>query len=300
MAIQLRPYTAQPFFTKDYEKVRNFLISLNQKSLLMPHFVWARWEWMITHGGLNQTVLDRIGLWEDDGMLIALATYESSLGDGYFCVDPRYAHLKQHMLDYASEFLSKDGKLRVLIDNTDREFQRIAQARGFYPTQAKEEVAVAEIDERLSYKLPKGYSVHSMADGWDFYRYDRVMWRGFNHAGDPRQTDEEIACRKQMLSSPMIRPELVLAIKGPDGGYVSHCGTWYRPGDSYAYVEPAATDPDFRNKGFGRAAVLEAVRRCGNLGAKRVLVGSSQQFYYRIGFAPAFTGTFWEKNDIFG
>ena len=36
------------------------------------------------------------------------------------------------------------------------------------------------------------------------------------------------------------------------------------------------------------------VHACGLLGAKQALVGSSQQFYYQIGFRPHATSTFWE------
>jgi len=68
---------------------------------------------------------------------------------------------------------------------------------------------------------------------------------------------------------------------------------WYAPGDSYAFVEPVATDPDYRLMGFGRAVVLETVKRCGRMGARIALVGSSQQFYYSIGFYPIYTGTWW-------
>jgi predicted N-acetyltransferase YhbS len=80
----------------------------------------------------------------------------------------------------------------------------------------------------------------------------------------------------------------------PDGEFVSYCGMWYEPGTGYALVEPVATDPRYRRMGLGRAAVLEAVRRCGVLGARQAFVGSSQQFYYSIGFYPCCNETFWE------
>jgi predicted N-acetyltransferase YhbS len=47
--------------------------------------------------------------------------------------------------------------------------------------------------------------------------------------------------------------------------------------------------------GLGRAAVLEGLRRCAKLGAKRAFVGSSQQFYYNIGFRPYTSNTWWER-----
>ena len=147
----------------------------------------------------------------------------------------------------------------------------------------------------MSISLPDGYSFISLADDWNWLQYNRVMWRGFNHEGRANHDDKTISERRQMLSSPMIIPELVVAVVAPDGNYVSHCGMWYQPGDFYCLVEPVATDPEYRKMGFGKAVVLEAIRRCGTLGAKQAVVNSSQQFYYNIGFYPIYTGTWWEQ-----
>ncbi|NCB35659.1 MAG: hypothetical protein EOM58_06410 [Clostridia bacterium] len=47
------------------------------------------------------------------------------------------------------------------------------------------------------------------------------------------------------------------------------------------------------DKALGAGRDLEGVRRCGLRGARRALVGSSQQFYYSIGFRPLNTYTWW-------
>ena len=60
-------------------------------------------------------------------------------------------------------------------------------------------------------------------------------------------------------------------------------------------MEPVATDPDYRGMGLGRAVVSEALRRCGELGAKQAVVGYGQQFYYNMGFYPIFSVTYWEN-----
>lgn len=295
MSITFRNYSTEPLFTEDYRKVREFLIRINRTKLVTPHYTWGRWEWMTTHGGLDRSGLGKIGLWEDSSEIVAIVTYDCRLGEAFFCIDEAYTHLKPDMLKYARKNFAKDGKFQALIGDNDRDFQRVAISQGFRPTQRKEHYAVIDINDSLTYTLPDGFSIVSMADDWDYYKYDRVMWRGFNHEGPPPQTDEDIACRRQMLSSPAIIPEVVISVAAPDGRYVSHCGMWYMPGDDYAYVEPVATDPDFRNMGFGKAAVLEGVIRCGKLGAKQAIVGSSQQFYYSIGFYPIHTETGWEQ-----
>jgi GNAT superfamily N-acetyltransferase len=82
-------------------------------------------------------------------------------------------------------------------------------------------------------------------------------------------------------------------VKAPNGDYASYCGTWYDKDTDYAYIEPACTDPLYRKIGCAKAAVYEAIKRCGKLGAKRAYVISSQQFYYNIGFYPVETYTWW-------
>ena len=44
-------------------------------------------------GGRDQENLSKIGLWEDDGNLVAPATYECPLGEGFLCVDEAYVHI---------------------------------------------------------------------------------------------------------------------------------------------------------------------------------------------------------------
>ena len=62
-----------------------------------------------------------------------------------------------------------------------------------------------------------------------------------------------------------------------------------------ALVEPVVTEPAYRKMGLGKASVLEGIKRCGELGAIRALVGSLQQFYYNIGFRPYATSTWWKE-----
>ena len=91
---------------------------------------------------------------------------------------------------------------------------------------------------------------------------------------------------------------LKLAVVSPDNHFVSFCGMWYDTATDYALIEPVATDPDYRGKGLAQAAVLEGIRRVKNMGAKRVFVGSNQQFYYSIGLFPYKKSTMWKKQKL--
>lgn len=250
---------------------------------------------MISRPVDNEDQRKLIGIWEDNGKIIALATFELCLGEVYFCIDPSYNFLIEEMLLYAEKSLSKDGVIKIIIDDNDREFQKIALDKGYFANQEREHVSVLDLNNKIQYNLPDGYKIISMADGWDFYQYNKVMWRGFDHEGEPSQDKGSIEWRKTMLSSPHIIPELILSVIAPNGDYVSHCGIWYKHNTNYAYVEPVATDPNYRKLGLGKAVVLKAALEAQHLGAKKAYVCSSQQFYYRIGFYPASTETWWEK-----
>ena len=291
MTIKLCNYINQAGFTEDFLKVHEFLIRINQKNITTPNFLWGRWEWMFSLPYLNKSVLDKIGIWKDQDKIVALATFETDLDEAYFCVDPEYHFLKNDILSYVQHTFNSGHK--VLIDDNDHDFQRIAIAHGYRLTQSKQCTARIDIDESISYELPHGFSVVSLAERFDLSQCDKVLWRGFNHEGEPPRTEERKIDVKNQFAGPHVNLEHKIAVVAPNGEFVSYCGMWYERGTDYALVEPVATDPKYRMRGLGKAAVLEAVIRCGKHGAKRAYVGSSQQFYYNIGFYPVSTETFW-------
>jgi ribosomal protein S18 acetylase RimI-like enzyme len=299
MNIINRSYTKEIGFTPDYHEVWEFLVRINREKVVDEGFLWGRWEWMFSlQRYLDTTSQSKIGLWEDDGKIVAMATYEAGLGNVWLLVDQDYNYLKDEMLQYAWENMKKDGSVKVLVDDTDQELQKLAAVKGFRPTQERENnafIPIAEAD--LSYPLPEGYHIVSMADEYDLKKYNRVLWRGFEHPGEPDESPEMLEGRREEQSGPHADMKLKIAVVAPDGNFVSYCGMWHLEGADYALVEPVATDPDYRRMGLGKAAVLEGVKRCGERGAKVAYVGSSQQFYYNIGFRTYSTKTWWEKRN---
>lgn len=297
MSMTLRHYHPHPGFTEDFLQVRDFLVGVNEPDPISPGFHWGRWEWVHSLPYLDRSALGRIGIWEEDGRIVALATYETSPGEAYLIADHVHATLKPDMLRYAMEHLAVDGKLLAVISDADEPLQRFAFAQGFRPTQDNESNAVLHIGEApLDTPLPEGFRIISLADDYDLRKYNQVLWNGFNHEDEGPAPMDEAALeeRRVSLSGPHNDLSLKIAVVAPDGQFVSYCGMWYQPGTQNALVEPVATDPRYRRTGCGRAAVLEGARRCGALGAQRAWVGSSQQFYYRIGFVPVNHETKWE------
>lgn len=295
MTVTHRKYVQENRFGQDYQKVWEFLNRINEKEVVTPNYLWSRWVWFVSRPVENEAQKNLIGLWEDEGKVVALVTFELSFGQVYVTVDPNYQFLLDEIVSYAKENLANDGWLKMMINDNDKEFQRIAVKHRFRATERKQSVAKLIITDNLPYQLPEGFQIISMADSWDFTKYHEVMWRGFNHGEDVPYTDEEIEFRKTMLSSPHLSPELTIAVVAPNGDYAAHCGLWHHPTNRYANIEPVATDPKYRKLGLAKAAIYEAILRAKKMGAEEAYVVSSQQFYYNIGFIPHVTETWWEN-----
>ncbi|HPJ02703.1 MAG TPA: GNAT family N-acetyltransferase [Candidatus Limiplasma sp.] len=294
MAVIFRTYNPEPLFGEDYLALRHFLIQLDDSNY---HF--GRWDWMITHSHLDSSGLSKIGLWADHGEIVAAATYDCSLGGAYLPALPGYAYLWDEMLGYAETALVKGGKFAVLIRDGHLPLQGAAMRRGYIATQDREQEALFDLETGdFRYTLPEGFRVTSMRETYDLYRYGQVLWRGFNHEQDgegPFVMNEHFA---KEFERPGVNPDLKIAVVAPNGDFVSYCGMWQDAASQSALVEPVATDPAYRKLGLGRAAVLEGLRRCAQLGAKRAFVGSSQQFYYAIGFRPYQSNTWWARKPV--
>jgi len=261
---------------------------------MTPNYLWGRWVWQFGPY-MNMEHLSQIGIFEDNGIIVGLVTYENDIGEAFFCLDKQYRELKAEMIDYAIEHLSNNGKLGVMLADGDLEFQRIARDKGFRATTDKSPVAMLDIQD-VSIVLPEGFRCIDFTDAtFDVERYYNAIWRGFNNQRQRNEIEIKSMKAREGFDAPHFDKELRVIVVAPNGDYASHCGMWHIPESHYAYVEPVFTLPEFRNMGLGKVAVLEGVRRCGVAGAKRAYVLSGQQFYYSIGFYPVHNETLWSR-----
>jgi predicted N-acetyltransferase YhbS len=266
----------------------------------MPNWLRPRWEYMVYE--VNEGKQERLrpfGLWHVGEQLVGAAHFEGGPGEAFLQVHPDYAYLKAEMLAYAQNALAcvKDGKkaLTLWVNAFDRELEELARSAGFVQAADSPEVTTQfDVDDPFpGISLPEGFCLTDRTENNDLRQINRVLWRGFNHEGPP--PEQHVAGRADVEKAPLYRPELTVMVQAPDGNLVSYCGIWYVPANRLAYVEPVATDPDYRRRGLGRAAVLEAIRRASLLGATRAIVGSGLAFYRAIGFRPLYTVYPWHK-----
>ncbi len=299
MPVQQRFYVP----AQDYIRVSGFLIQHYQPENRDGNWIEPAWEYMHSHPMLEPQWLERIGIWEEAGQIAGIVHYEGSLGEAFFQFHPAHRALRQAMLDHAEAHLAGqrelDGRryIKAYINDWDREFAALAEARG-YVRQPQEDRPMSRMvipDPFPAVAVPPGFEVTSLADECDWAKVHRVLWRGFDHPGEPPAGQEELDSRRTMFDTPKARRELKIAVRAPSGDFVAFCGTFYEPGGRFGYVEPVATDPAFRRRGLGRAAVMEGVRRCGALGARVAYVGSNQPFYLSLGFEVLYTTQCWLK-----
>ena len=299
MQITLRQYN----HAEDYALVDEFLIEHYRPGNQDRNWVEPAWEYMHHHGLLNRDCLGRFGIWEGNGEIVAVAHYEWRLGEAFFQFHPAYRHLRRDMLDYVETNLvgrSEDDGQKVVwayVNDYDEALRSLVQERGFTrkPEMDRPMASFDIPDPFPPITLPDGFRLTSLADDCDWAKVHRVLWRGFDHEGDPPTTQEELEDRRRMFDTPKARRDLKIAVEASDGSFVAFCGMFYEPTNRYAYVEPVATDPDYRRRGLGRAAVLEGIRRCGELGAAVAYVGTAMPFYLSLGFRQIYNRSFWAR-----
>lgn len=196
------------------------------------------------------------------------------------------------MLDYAESQLtgiSSNGarkNLHAYVNDNDPAFMALVQRRGYKKDEEETRpmYRCAIPSQFPAIHLPEGFRLTSLAEDCDWAKVHQVLWRGFDHGDKVPMNEEEFESRRTMFDTPKARRDLKIAVAAPNGEFASFCGMFYEPTGRFGYVEPVATDPLYRRLGLGKAAVLEGIRRCGELGATVAYVGSDLPFYQAIGF----------------
>ena len=297
--IQVRPYKQ-----KDFALVGQFLVDTYQPGKPPANWLQPRWEYMhylcLPLYKVKESDLEKIGIFQEDKNIVGVVHFEDKRGEVYFEIHPDFTHLKLTMLQYAENHLYAElgnGRryIKAFINDFDTAFESIAAAQ-HYKKGIHSPVYMSQFvipDSFPFIDVPDGFCLKSLDEDNDLSKINRVLHRGFNHEGEPSK--EDIALRESIQLAPHFRKDLTIVVEAPDKNFVSFCGMWYDKSNKIAYVEPVATDPDYRFMGLGKAAVLEGIQRCKELGATTAFVGSGHTFYEAIGFRRMFAYYPWIK-----
>lgn len=240
------------------------------------------------------------GLWEtQSGDIVGAVNIEhpdplhSGFGEFFIQRHPDHAGLLPQMLDFAEEKLVDPGQKRlfIYIRPDDMPLRQLLDLRGFsaFPeqTETESQFTLSESSLPASPNLPVGFHIQSMAENNDLAKRSKAFGRGFNHP-DPEDwpsTNTYAFLQK----APDYQKDQDIVVVAPNGEFASFCLVWYDAPNKVAVLEPVGTQPEFRQMGLAREAIYEAMRRVAAKEAERVIVGSSAQFYQKIGFVPTET-----------
>ena len=125
--------TRRPFDPRsDFTAIGEFLTGLYLPGNRDGNWFSAVWEYAYTHPWFDEGSVSRIGVWEADGRIVAVATYEFGLGEAFFHVRPGFEDLKPQMLDHAEANFPKEGGIfHVFAPDFERTTARGGRRTGF-------------------------------------------------------------------------------------------------------------------------------------------------------------------------
>lgn len=279
-----------------YQQVCDFLIEINKENNYHNNWNWARFEWMYEHPLTQKELLPYMGLWFDDNHLVGAALIDMFFGEAFVGVLNDYQSLYREVLKYAFDNLKDDQGLGISFHDENIEEINEAIKQGFSKVEAEEIDCEINLKDKLPISLPDGFNFETYDAEKNAKEIEWLFYQGFDHGNDKEEFLKQY--KEPTGSRPHFNPYLCIVIKDKQGDLVASASTWYDTRTDYAYLEPVCVVPSYRKLGLGKTAVYIAVNHARELGAKRVIVNSEQEFYQRIGFKKKNHYSFyWKKEE---
>ena len=280
----------------DFSRVYDFLEETYDVDTLNSYLLPQYFEYAQVHSYFDFLRAHRIGLWEDNGELIGIATYEMKIGTVHLHTKNGYEVLLPEMVEWSQQEISEvDGDkhtLKVWITEKETEKQQLLKENG-YELEYTDAVTIFPYEKSFLHReLPKGFEI---IDGHqaDYHKLKDCFWRGFNHEGE--SPVEDIEHQLKVCHAPHANKSLTTIVVAPNGEYASALGMWFDEKNKYAYLEPMATVPEYRRMGLGTIALMEAMKKTKELGATYCFGGGVLNFYPAIGFEIVCQRELWKK-----
>ena len=286
--IEFKKYKGTNRFNEDYPLLEKFFIE-NTGDGFMENWHIGRLDWMLNHEYTNPELLPMIGIWKEKEEAVGVVIFDIEYPPIYFLCKKGYESLYNEMYEYAlttfptDKWCEKGMWIKTVVKDENKMLLDFLESKGFVKDGWPEDIIELQCDlqTKLKYNLPEGFCITSFDEEKDYEKYSQLLFKGFDHEGE---SEADKTYKTIPFEEPHWNDKLKVLVKAPDGEWASHCGVWYVPGTTTAYIEPVVTIPKYRKKGLAKAAIYEAVNRCGELGAKRAVVLSDMDFYFSIGF----------------
>jgi predicted N-acetyltransferase YhbS len=304
-------FARKAYRDRDFIRIRDFLKLSYQKNPSLKNWLIDRWNFcryfsQIMHGTFD-TWPETVGIWEDENNeIVAVVNSEGEIinakaGEAFLQLGDRdYSDgFIDELIDYAESKLAlttEEGTVINLRVNEDaRQIQRLLKERGYILLEQKEPMSCMDVENGLEVILPQGFRIADANEVSDYYK-------GFAHGrafgyykNDVPDDDDAERCYRSLRKAPDYIPELDLAILDRNGEIASFATIWFDALNKIGILEPVGTIPKYRRIGLGKAVVYEGINRAIKKGARRIYVGSDQQFYLSIGFKVSYHKQIWQK-----
>ncbi|HRX44435.1 MAG TPA: GNAT family N-acetyltransferase [Acholeplasmataceae bacterium] len=288
MTYHIKPYPNDKAYHQVFMDVVHFISKKNEEHQFL-NMHWSRFEWMFARDTLNNYDLPEITLFLDEhDKICGLMTFEDEPRMWYMVYEDDKI-LKKLMIDH---FIERHDGDDLIIPN-DPDMIEILDKYTYEITDDKDpmikftfsHVACPQVD---------GYQIKSLEEDYRLDQIHHALWKGFNHGDDINYSDENLESRRHTTSSPHFKKRYTY-VATHDNQYVAYAGIWYLDGTKTALIEPVATVPEHRKKGLAKACIYHAICEAQKDGAKDIFVGSTQKFYYDIGFKDYYNAYYFRK-----
>ncbi len=291
----------------DFLRIRDFLVATYPRFERPTNWTIERWNFSVSmarimNGVTLQEWEDDIGIWEEDGEILAVVNSEGEARGEAFVQIARL-DLPEDVLTEMFDFIEanlveeQDGEpridLRIPVGLSPME--AMASARGYTRLAHPSWIGTLPLAEAFPVVLPGGLT---------FAYGDEVTpaEKGIAHAQAFGYYERSRVHRERapigfhsMMQTPDYRPDLDLHVRDPDGRIVAFATMWYDNQNRIGILEPVGTAPQYRRKGLGRACIAQLANQVREEGGVKVHVGSDQPFYVRLGFELQEKYNVWQK-----
>lgn len=302
MNVKLRSYRAG-----DFTGIRDMLVDSFGEVPDQWNWLIDRWNFcrMVSHTMHNtyDTWESTTGIWTDEnGTIVGVVNSEGEeRGEAFFQIRyPLTPAVYEAMFEFAERSLSVpyQGRqvIRLRIPAGEQVRESIAVARGYRQLDWDDSMSILSLGGLEPVLLPLGYRIQS---GTEVSSEAKALAHAKAFGYYDAASDKSVPLAfERMKLAPDYRPELDLSVVDDAGEVVSFCTLWYDGKNRHGILEPVGTIPAARKQGLARAVILEGLHRIAAYGAESAYVGSTMDFYKRLGFQPAYTSYVWER--VFG
>jgi len=301
----------KPYEEEDFIRIRNFLQQTSKdapenKNWLIDRWIFGRYFHQVMHSSFDSWP-QSVGLWEDEsGKIVAVVHSEgnklgSDVGEAFFQLNKtEYSdELYLELIEYAEKTLhaiiENQSMINLRVNEDAYHLKNILENRGYKLLGLDEPISSLPISKEYDYNLPDGFRIADAAEMDDSSKgFAHGLAFGYYQVSVPDDDDAE-RCYKSLRTAPNYLTELDVAILNDNDEIAVFATGWYDDVNMIGILEPLGTVPKFRRMGLATMMVYELINRMKKMGAKRLYVGSDQQFYFSLGFSLDYVKEIWQK-----